>query len=120
MVLGLAAGGCGLLIMGLAPTPLLFAMALLPNAMWGLAYPTMQSLMSRRVSESEQGQIQGANHSVASIAGCVAPLFFGWVYGLSAATIPGLSFLIAAAVLLMAALCGFIVARGTRVPSPAE
>jgi DHA1 family tetracycline resistance protein-like MFS transporter len=119
MIVGLAAGACGLLIMGLAPTPILFAVALLPNAMWGLAYPTMQSLMSQRVSDSEQGQLQGANHSVASIAGFVGPLFFGWVYGLSAASLPGLSFFIAASILLLAACCGLLVAHRARVDSAA-
>ena len=42
--------------------------------------PTLQSLMTQHVSESEQGQLQGANMSVASIAGVVSPLFFGAVY----------------------------------------
>ena len=36
--------------------------------------------MTQHVSESEQGQLQGANMSVASIAGVVSPLFFGAVY----------------------------------------
>ena len=31
-----------------------------------------------------QGQLQGANMSVASIAGVMSPLFFGWVYSISA------------------------------------
>ena len=117
MVLGLAGGACGLLTMGLAPTVPVFAAALLPNAMWGLAYPTMQSLMSRRVSESEQGQLQGANHSVASIAGFIGPLFFGWLYGISVSAMPGLSFLVAAALLFLAALSGIVVGRQARVPS---
>jgi DHA1 family tetracycline resistance protein-like MFS transporter len=87
-----------------------------PNALWGLAMPTLQSLMTRRVSESEQGQLQGASMSVASIAGVISPLFFGAVYARSigegaAVPFPGLSFLIAAAVLLLAALIGWAVAR---------
>lgn len=116
MVLGLLGGTCGLAMMGLAPTALLFAAALLPNAMWGFAMPTMQALMSRRVSESEQGQLQGANHSVASISGIASPIIFGWIYGLSVMTLPGLSFLAAAGVLLMAALCGLVVGRRSARP----
>src|SRR3546814_6986227 len=69
--------------MGLAPNGLFFSLAILPNALWGLAMPTLQSLMTRRVSESEQGQLQGANNSVASIAGVASPLFFGAVYSMS-------------------------------------
>jgi len=116
MVLGLFGGSVGVACMGLAPTGLLFALAMLPNALWGLAMPTIQALLTRRVSESEQGQLQGANMSVASIAGVASPLFFGWVYSLSVgegAVIPyaGAALLIAAAVLLAAAVIGWIVAR---------
>ncbi|MBN8482394.1 MAG: hypothetical protein J0L88_12495, partial [Xanthomonadales bacterium] len=70
----------------------------------------------RRVSESEQGQLQGANMSVASIAGVLSPLFFGWVYSISSgadAPIPfiGTSLLIAAGVLAAASVLGARVAR---------
>lgn len=111
MVFGLAAGAVGITCMGLAPTGLLFVLAMFPNALWGLAMPTLQALMTQRVSEREQGQLQGANNSVASIAGVASPLFFGWVYEMSAADFPGLSLLIAAAILLLAAAIGALVAR---------
>ena len=80
MVFGLFGGAVGIACMGLAPTGLMFLLAMFPNALWGLAMPTLQSLMTQHVSESEQGQLQGANMSVASIAGVVSPLFFGAVY----------------------------------------
>jgi DHA1 family tetracycline resistance protein-like MFS transporter len=78
--------------------------------------PTLQSLMTQRVSESEQGQLQGATMSVGSIAGIVSPLFFGWVYSFSLADnspIPfsGTAFLIAGAVLCAAGIIGWLVAR---------
>jgi DHA1 family tetracycline resistance protein-like MFS transporter len=116
MVLGLAGGAVGIASMGLAPNGVLFALTMIPNALWGLAMPTLQALMTRRVSESEQGQLQGANMSVASIAGVLSPLFFGWIYSISSGTdapIPfiGTSLLIAAAVLLTAAIIGWRVAR---------
>lgn len=111
MIVGLVGGTVGLALMGWAPTPLAFILAMLPNALWGLAMPTLQSLMTRRVGEDEQGQLQGATMSVASIAGVASPLFFGWVYSLSAATAPGLSFYIAAAVLGLGALFGWLTVR---------
>jgi DHA1 family tetracycline resistance protein-like MFS transporter len=54
--------------------------------------------------------------SVASIAGVASPLFFGAVYSLTVSPssplpYPGLSFLVAAAVLLAAAVLGWVVAR---------
>ncbi len=106
MVVGLVGGAVGLACMGLAPTGILFALALLPNALWGLSMPTIQSLMTRLVSESEQGQLQGANASVGSIAGVGSPLFFGWVYAVSVGAMPGVSFVIAAAILLGAGVIG--------------
>ena len=102
--------------MGLAPNGLMFTLAMVPNALSGLAMPTLQSLMTQRVSESEQGQLQGANMSVASIAGVLSPLFFGAVYAFSVQEAsplpyPGTAFLIAALVLLSAAILGLVVAR---------
>jgi DHA1 family tetracycline resistance protein-like MFS transporter len=54
--------------------------------------------------------------SVASIAGVASPLFFGAVYSAtvaeaSALPVPGLALLIASAVLFLAALLGWRVAR---------
>ncbi|WP_375194731.1 TCR/Tet family MFS transporter [Sphingobium sp.] len=116
MVIGLAFGAVGILAMGLAPTGWLFVAAMFPNALWGLAMPTIQSLMTQRVSESEQGQLQGANNSVGSIAGILSPVFFGAVYSMSVGARPmlpfiGSAFLIAAAVLAGAALLGWAAGR---------
>lgn len=116
MVIGLAFGAVGIACMGLASTGWLFVAAMLPNALWGLAMPTIQSLMTVRVSESEQGQLQGANNSVGSIAGILSPLFFGGVYALSVGTNPvlpwiGSAFLIAALVLGLGALLGLGLSR---------
>ena len=122
MVIGLGFGAVGIAAMGVAPTGWLFVAAMFPNALWGLAMPTIQSLMTARVSESEQGQLQGANNSVGAIAGILSPLFFGTIYSLSvgpAALLPfiGSAFLLAAAVLAAAALIGWAAGRGKDVPS---
>lgn len=111
MVAGLVMGSLGLASMGLAPTGLLFTLALFPNALWALAMPTLQSLMTRRVSESEQGQLQGANMSVGSIAGIASPLFFGWMYEMTVGDAPGVSFLIAAGILAAGAVLAAFVSR---------
>lgn len=125
MVAGLFGGTVGIALMGLAPSGLVFTLAMVPNALWGLAMPTLQSLMTRRVGESEQGQLQGANNSVNAIAGVASPLFFGAVY---TATVgggrasAGIAFLIAAGVLLAAALLAGMLARrfGAGGPPGAE
>jgi len=117
MVIGLCFGALGIACMGLAPTGWLFVAAMLPNALWGMAMPTIQSLMTQRVSESEQGQLQGANNSVGAIAGVLSPVFFGAVYSASVgpqARLPfiGTAFLIAAGVLAAAAIMGVVGGRG--------
>lgn len=113
MLFGLLGGAVGLVSLGLAGNGLAFTLAILPNALWGFAMPTLQSLMTRLVSESEQGQLQGANMSVASIAGIVSPLFFGFVYAASIDPTaplphPGTAFLVAAAILLTGAIIGYV------------
>ena len=121
MIFGFVVGGVGLAALGLAPTGAWFVAAIFLSALWGLSMPTLQSLMTQRVSESEQGQLQGANMSVSSIAGVASPLFFGFVYGLTYASLPGASFLIAGLTLMLAAVIGYAVARrhGVR-PEPSE
>ena len=49
-------------------------------AFWGLAYPAAQGLMTRRVSPSEQGQLQGALASLAGIAGMLGPGLFTHIF----------------------------------------
>jgi DHA1 family tetracycline resistance protein-like MFS transporter len=116
MVVGLCFGAVGIACMGLAPSGWLFVAAMLPNALWGLAMPPLQSLMTQRVSESEQGQLQGANNSVGAIAGVLSPVFFGAVYSASVgpdAKLPfiGTAFLLAAGVLAAAAFMGVLGGR---------
>jgi DHA1 family tetracycline resistance protein-like MFS transporter len=92
-----------MLAMGFAPTGLLFALAIVPNSLWGLAEPTIKSLMSARVAEDEQGRLQGASRSLASLAGIIGPLFFGWIYAATLADAPWLAFAIGALVPVIAA-----------------
>ncbi len=111
MVIGLLGGGAGLVLIGLAPDVPTFIAGVVVTAIWGLAMPTSLALMTRLVSESEQGQLQGANMSVASLAGIASPLFFGWIYGLSVGAAPliphpGAAFFIGGGVLFLSALVG--------------
>lgn len=60
-------------------------------------------MMSRRVSASEQGQLQGANGSSRSIAGLLAPALFTGAFAYLLDWLPGAPFLLAAALLAAAA-----------------
>jgi DHA1 family tetracycline resistance protein-like MFS transporter len=77
--------------------------------------------MTRRVGPSEQGQLQGANASIAGLTGAIGPIFFGLVYSLALGSraqfdLLGLPFLVAA--VLMLASVGVAV-RVTRTSSSA-
>lgn len=124
MVFGLVSGAAGLVLLGLAATTFMFIAGIVVSALWAFAMPTVQSLMTQRVSESEQGQLQGANQSVASLASIASPIFFGWIYALSAGTAPviphpGAAFIIAGLVLAGAALAGLGAGRQGVAPGPA-
>jgi DHA1 family tetracycline resistance protein-like MFS transporter len=61
--------------------------------------------MTRRVGPSEQGQLQGANASIAGLTGAIGPIFFGLVYSLALGSraqfdLLGLPFLVAAILML--------------------
>ena len=55
-------------------------------ALWGVAGPAMQSLMSQRVDATSQGKLQGAINSLRAVTGMVGPLLFTQVF--SAAILP--------------------------------
>src|SRR5262249_5745943 len=66
----------------------------------GLAGPALQGIMSRQVSESEQGELQGALASIGSLTSIVAPLmltnlFWFFTSPLAPTYLPGAPFLAA-------------------------
>jgi DHA1 family tetracycline resistance protein-like MFS transporter len=112
---GMSAGCLGMLIYGLAPTGYLFWIGVPIMGLWGLASPASQSLMSRRVGPSEQGQLQGANTSLQSIANIAGPLVFAGTFAYFLRVTPSAAWLLAAAFLAAAALAGWLATR----PRPA-
>lgn len=101
MYLGLACGFVGFVLIGAAHAAWIFMLGIPFIALWGLAGPSMQSLMSRRVSGTEQGQLQGAMGSIRGIAGMIGPIVmlgtFSYTAGPDAWTeLPGLVYFLAA------------------------
>ncbi len=80
---GLAGGAMGFVIFATASTSLQFWAALPIFALMGLTQPGYQGLMSRRVSPSEQGRLQGANSGLMAIAGIIGPKLFTGVFAWS-------------------------------------
>jgi DHA1 family tetracycline resistance protein-like MFS transporter len=81
--------GLVLLALGLAPmaslrshTLLLLALALLAIG-YGLASPSIASLISKRTTRDKQGGVLGANQSAQSLARIVGPIVAGTIYELA-------------------------------------
>ncbi len=91
IIFGLLAGVFGTFIFGLAPNGVIYSIGIPIMTLSGLAGPAVQSLMTRKVAHSEQGRLQGANTSVQSVAGIVAPVLFGWVFAVVVTPHPGLN-----------------------------
>jgi len=95
-----------------------FLLASIPLiALWGVAGPAIQSLMSRRVGHSSQGKLQGAINSLRSITGMVAPVIFTQVfaYAISPRTtlhLPGAPYFLAAILLTTSLFVAAYVTRG--------
>jgi DHA1 family tetracycline resistance protein-like MFS transporter len=83
LLTGLVCGATGFAIYGLAPTGLMFWSALPIFALMNLVGPGVNGMMSKRVSPSEQGRLQGANSSNMAVAGLIGPLLFTSVFAAS-------------------------------------
>jgi len=109
LIFGLAAGAVGFAMYGLAPSGLAFLAAVPIVALWGLASPAAQSIMTRHVGSSEQGQLQGANGSIMGIATMIGPTLFATTFAFfigegARLHVPGAAFLVAAVLLAGGAL----------------
>ena len=119
LLTGLLFGSASLVVWGLAPNDIVLLLAAFVFAPIGFVAPALQSLMTRRVGPSEQGQLQGANASIAGLTGAIGPIFFGLVYSLAIGyrtqfDLLGLPFLVAAVLMLGAV---GVAVRVTRVSS---
>ena len=124
LILGLLFGTAGFAIYGFATTSVGFWAGIPVMALWGLAGAAAMGIMSRLVSGSEQGQLQGANSSIAAVAGLLGPGLFSYVFARSITPeagwqLPGAPFLLAAAILVLATGLAWWTTRPTHA-SPAR
>ncbi len=108
MLTGLGCGTVGFLIYALSPVGWGFWLGIPVFALMGFFSPASQSLMSQHVTAQEQGQLQGANSSLLGLTGLVGPVLFTQTFAAAIAPgtgwhFPGAPFLLAAALLLIAA-----------------
>ncbi|WP_113133439.1 TCR/Tet family MFS transporter [Rhizobiales bacterium] len=83
-------------------------------ALGGIGVPALQSLATRQVDESQQGQFQGVLASAVSLASIISPLAFSSIYFVVRAQWPGAIWL---SVVVVYALGGLLV-LGLRLTKP--
>ncbi len=104
LTFGLIGGIFGYWMFGRSETGLLMLWGIPVLNLMSVAWPSAQSIMSREVKASEQGQLQGAIQSLRGLAGIFGPIMFTYVfsmtYGPSAIFhAPGAAFYLAASLL---------------------
>ena len=119
LVMGLGFGAAGFTVFGLAPTGPVFWLGIPLMALWGLANPSAQGLMSRCIGPDKQGQLQGANASLMGVANLIGPGLFTltFAFAIDAATdLPGAPHLVAAMLLSLAIMVALRATGSAGVP----
>ena len=122
LLFGLSCGMAGFIIYGMADVGWMFLLGLPISALWAMAAPSTQSLITRQVGADVQGRIQGALMSLVSLAGVIGPVLFAGSFGYfvddrSPVHIPGAPWFIAAALLACAVLIAWRFARAPAAQS---
>src|ERR1700675_2877893 len=120
---GLTFGTMGFLSFAFAPRGWMFLSAIPFLGLWGIAGPSAQSLMSRRVDPTSQGKLQGAINSVRAITGMIGPLLFTQVLAIAISPLtpihfPGAPYFVAGGLLLSSLLLAAYVTRPTADAQP--
>jgi MFS transporter, DHA1 family, tetracycline resistance protein len=116
LMLGLAFGVLGFLVLALAQIGMEFWLGIPLLALWGLESPACLALMSRFVGAEEQGRLQGANASITGIANLFGPGLFTQVFAAAIGGgrewgLIGAPFILAAVLLFAAAIAAWRVTR---------
>src|SRR6266571_1226073 len=117
LYIGQCFGAIGMLIAGIARTGAVYLASIPVISMWNISFPAAQGMMTHRVSEREQGELQGAIQSVRSIAFVIGPFLFSGIFAWFINPkhpfhVPGAPYYLAAALLFTAMLLA------TRVEQP--
>ena len=125
---GLFFAAVGFSFYGLATATWMFLAAILVNSLWSLAGPTSQALMTRGVSPSEQGELQGEIAALRGVAMLIGPGLFSLTFAYFIAPehrLPGAPWFLAALLLAVSLVIAWKVATNITpvvdsIPQPAE
>lgn len=121
ILVGLVCGSAGFVIQAMAQNGSIYTTGIVVMSLWGLMGPALQGVMTRLVSPSEQGRLQGANSSVLGISTLLGPILFTQIFAASIGTqsdwhLPGAPFLLSA-ILLAGATALTLRVMATRLKS---
>jgi DHA1 family tetracycline resistance protein-like MFS transporter len=102
-------GGIGMTVAGWARNSVGYLASIPIISLWNIAMPAAQSMMTHRVGQKEQGELQGAIQSMRSITFIIGPWLFLKVFGWfinpkNPVHLPGAPYYLAAALLFTAML----------------
>ena len=102
-------GAAGMFVAGIARSGAALFASIPVISLWNISMPAAQSMMTHRVSEREQGELQGALQSMRSITFIIGPIMFLRVFSWfidpkHSFHIPGAPYYLAAALLFTAML----------------
>ncbi|UPT61980.1 MAG: TCR/Tet family MFS transporter [Hyphomonadaceae bacterium JAD_PAG50586_4] len=122
VIIGLVSGAASMLMLAFATQAWFAYVAMAAGALQGLAYPSMNAIMSKQVPPEQQGELQGGVSAMMSLTMIFGPLVMTQILGrFSGAgapiSFPGAAFLLAAILALCALL---IVLRLRRAPEPSR
>ena len=100
-------GAVGMVMAGIARSGTLYIASIPVISMWNISFPAAQGMMTHRVSEREQGELQGAIGSLRSIAFVIGPFLFSGIFAWfinpkHSFQLPGAPYYLAAALLFTA------------------
>jgi DHA1 family tetracycline resistance protein-like MFS transporter len=109
VAVGLIFAATGFAIYGLAVSGTIFWIGVPVMALWGIATPSLQTLMTRLVHATEQGRLQGALASLMGLASLIGPMVFTGTFAVFISTradwgLPGAPYLLASALVFGAVL----------------
>jgi DHA1 family tetracycline resistance protein-like MFS transporter len=116
-------GASGMFLAGLAKTGAWLFGSIPIISLWNISMPAAQSMMTHRVSEREQGELQGAIQSMRSITFIIGPVIFlqtfrWFIDPKNGSPIPGAPYFLAAALLFTAMLMATRIRQEPRTEYP--
>ena len=125
MAVGLTFGAAGFAIYGLASSGTIFWIGVPVMALWGIATPSLQTIMTRLVDTTEQGRLQGALASLVGLASLIGPTVFTQTFAVFISTraewgLPGAPFLLASLLMLASMILSWRITQSLGIVTAAE